>query len=174
MLGSMVPDQFAESIYDIDLEELRELGIKGVITDLDNTLVEWDRIDPTPELQKWIDDLQNEGWKITIVSNNKKKRVRTFSEPTGVSFIHSAKKPLARAFRRATREMGLKKEEVAVVGDQILTDVLGGNRGGYYTILVVPVSETDGWMTKMNRRIEQRIMRKLDDRGVIGGERSNE
>ncbi|SDI34970.1 YqeG family HAD IIIA-type phosphatase [Natribacillus halophilus] len=174
MLASMMPDQFAESIYEIDRDELREKGIKGVITDLDNTLVAWDRMDATPELLRWLEELQNEGLKITIVSNNKKKRVRTFSEPTGVSFIHSAKKPLKRAFRRATREMGLQTDEVAVIGDQILTDVLGGNRGGFYTILVVPVAETDGWATKVNRKIEQRVMRKLNQNKVIGGERSNE
>ncbi|AXF54654.1 YqeG family HAD IIIA-type phosphatase [Salicibibacter kimchii] len=169
MLSSMMPDQYAENIYEIDRKALRKKGIKGVITDLDNTLVAWDRTDATPELLEWLDDLHDEGFKITIVSNNKKKRVRTFSEPTGVSFIHSAKKPLKRAFRRATKEMGLKKEEVAVIGDQILTDVLGGNRAGYYTILVVPVSETDGWATKANRKIEQFVMRKMNQ--TTGGER---
>ncbi|QQK79652.1 YqeG family HAD IIIA-type phosphatase [Salicibibacter cibi] len=171
MLSSMMPDQFAESIYEIDREALRKKGIKGVITDLDNTLVAWDRTDATPELLEWLDDLHGEGFKVTIVSNNKKKRVRTFSEPTGVSFIHSAKKPLKRAFRRATKEMGLKKEEVAVIGDQILTDVFGGNRSGYYTILVAPVSETDKWTTKANRKIEQFIMRKRKMNRATGGER---
>ncbi|GAK06402.1 MULTISPECIES: YqeG family HAD IIIA-type phosphatase [Geomicrobium] len=162
MLGFMVPDQFAESIYDIDFEELKQQGIKGVITDLDNTLVEWDRADATPELLEWIEMVQSEGFKITIVSNNKKKRVGTFSEPTGVSWIHSAKKPLTRAFRRATKEMNLTKDQVVVVGDQLLTDVFGGNRGGYHTILVVPVSKTDGWFTKANRRVERMVMKRLE------------
>ncbi|GAK11430.1 YqeG family HAD IIIA-type phosphatase [Geomicrobium sp. JCM 19039] len=164
MLGAMVPDQFAESIYEIDLKELKDRGVKGVITDLDNTLVEWDRADVTPELLDWIEMVHQEGLKLTIVSNNTKKRVSTFSEPTGVAFIHSAKKPLTRAFKRAMREMGLQKNEVVVVGDQLLTDVFGGNRGGFYTILVVPVSETDGWMTKANRKVEQMVMRKLERR----------
>ncbi|QQK75791.1 YqeG family HAD IIIA-type phosphatase [Salicibibacter cibarius] len=171
MLSSMMPDQFAESIYDIDREALRKKGIKGVITDLDNTLVAWDTTDATPELLKWLDDLHDEGFKVTIVSNNNRKRVRTFSEPTGVSFIYSAKKPMKRSFRRAAEEMGLKKEEVAVIGDQILTDVFGGNRGGYYTILVAPVSETDKWTTKVNRKIERLIMRKRKMNRTTGGER---
>lgn len=106
--------------------------------------------------------VQSEGFKITIVSNNKKKRVGTFSEPTGVSWIHSAKKPLTRAFRRATKEMNLTKDQVVVVGDQLLTDVFGGNRGGYHTILVVPVSKTDGWFTKANRRVERMVMKRLE------------
>ncbi|MBW4885481.1 MAG: YqeG family HAD IIIA-type phosphatase, partial [Bacillus sp. (in: Bacteria)] len=105
--------------------------------------------------------------KVTIVSNNNEKRVKIFSEPLNIPFIYKAKKPMGRAFRKAVKNMGLKKEDVVVIGDQLMTDVLGGNRNGFHTILVVPVAASDGFFTRFNRQVERRILSALKRKGHI-------
>ncbi|SFE28248.1 YqeG family HAD IIIA-type phosphatase [Alteribacillus iranensis] len=167
MLKYFIPNEYIPSVFDLDLEELRARNIKGIITDLDNTLVEWDRPDATPKLLEWLKLMRTEGFQVTIVSNNNKERVSSFSEPTGIQFIHSARKPLRRAFLKACKRMGLAKDEVVVVGDQVLTDVFGGNRAGFYTVLVVPIASTDGFLTRVNRKVERRVLKRLRDKGLI-------
>ncbi len=171
MLKNFIPDQYVQSVYNIQIEELKERGIKGIITDLDNTLVEWDRKEATEELLYWFERLQEAGFEVVIVSNNNEKRVHTFAAPHGLTFIHSAKKPFSRAFKSACRLMGLQRREVVVLGDQLLTDILGGNRAGFQTILVVPVAETDGLATKFNRAIERRVFRAMKRKGLIEWEK---
>ena len=173
MLKLFLPSEHVKSIFDIDPEKLKEKGIKGVITDLDNTLVEWDRPTATPELIIWFDKLRANGILVTILSNNNEKRVRSFSDPLQIPFIHQARKPMARAFHKARKTMGLKLEETVVVGDQLLTDVLGGNRGGFHTILVVPVAQTDEFRTKINRYFERKIMAFFKRKGMIEWEEHN-
>ncbi len=172
MLTKLLPSQYEKSIYHINLASLQEKGIKGIITDLDNTLVEWDRPSCTDEVRHWFKQLETYGMKLIIVSNNTNKRVKEFAEPENVVYIHTARKPLIRAFRQACQSMKLNKEEVVVIGDQIFTDVLGGNRAGIHTILVVPVSSSDGLATKLNRKMERIILHWMKRRGMISWEES--
>ncbi len=167
LLKIFLPDQHVKSIFQITPEKLKEQGIKGIITDLDNTLVEWDRPNATPKLTEWFEMMRKEDIRITIVSNNNRERVQAFSDPLNIPFIFQARKPLVRAFHKAVQNMGLRKEETVVIGDQLLTDVLGGNRGGFHTILVVPVASTDGFWTKFNRMIERRILNWFRKKGMI-------
>ncbi|MGM0874346.1 MAG: YqeG family HAD IIIA-type phosphatase [Bacillota bacterium] len=167
MLRLFLPGEYVKSVYHISPKELKESGIKGIITDLDNTLVEWDRPNATPQLLEWFKEVKEQGMDITIVSNNNEKRVKAFSDPLKIPFIYKAKKPMGKAFLKAVQNMNLKKEEVVVIGDQLLTDVLGGNRNGFQTILVVPVASTDGFFTRINRKIERRIMESLKRKGMI-------
>jgi HAD superfamily phosphatase (TIGR01668 family) len=162
-----LPNEHVKSIYEINADDLKERGIKGIITDLDNTLVEWDRPNATPELKKWFQSLLDSNITVTIVSNNNKERVEAFASPVNIPFIFRARKPMRNAFNQALKKMNLKAEEVVVIGDQLLTDVLGGNRIGLHTILVVPVTQTDGLITKFNRRIERSILKKLRQKGLI-------
>ncbi|MEH6941173.1 YqeG family HAD IIIA-type phosphatase [Bacillus sp. JJ722] len=167
MLKLFLPSEHVKSIFEITPQSLIDKGIKGIITDLDNTLVEWDRPNATPKLIEWFNDMQAHGIRVTIVSNNNEKRVRAFSDPLKIPFIFRARKPLARAFKKAIADMGIKKEESVVIGDQLLTDVLGGNRSGFHTILVVPVAQSDGFFTKFNRQVERRILSKFQKQGLI-------
>ncbi|WNQ13406.1 YqeG family HAD IIIA-type phosphatase [Paenibacillus aurantius] len=156
MLNNLIPSQQVNSIYDILLPELWKNGVKGIITDLDNTLVGAKVPLATPELIEWLKHVQQLGFKVVIVSNNRHARVSKFADPLGIPFIFSAKKPSNAAFRRALTMMNLPAEAVAVIGDQMLTDVLGGNRMGLHTILVQPISLLDeGFFTKVNRRLEK-------------------
>ncbi|MCM3663926.1 YqeG family HAD IIIA-type phosphatase [Mesobacillus subterraneus] len=170
MLNNFLPDQHVKSIFDIQPESLKEKGVKGIITDLDNTLVEWDRPYATPKLIEWFDNMRKNEILVTIVSNNNEKRVRSFSDPLQIPFIFQARKPMSRAFHKAAKQMGLRKEETVVIGDQLLTDVLGGNRGGFHTILVVPVAQTDGFVTRFNRKVERRILNWFRKQGKLNWE----
>jgi uncharacterized protein len=167
LLKHFLPNQHVKSILDIHPKDLQEKGIKGIITDLDNTLVEWDRPNATPRVIKWFEEMKKSQIKVTIVSNNNEERVKSFSDPLDIAFIFRAKKPLSLAFHRATKQMNIKKEETVVIGDQLLTDVLGGNRGGFHTILVVPVAQTDGMATKFNRMVERKILNWFRKKGML-------
>lgn len=167
MLTNFVPSQFVKTIFHITPEELKEKGIRGIITDLDNTLVEWDRPDATPQLVKWFAEMQQAGIQVTIVSNNNEMRVKSFANPMQIPFIYKARKPFRQAFRRALALMALQPNEVVVIGDQLLTDVLGGNRLNLHTILVIPVAKSDGFFTRFNRLVERRIFSYLKRKGHI-------
>ncbi|WP_373892874.1 YqeG family HAD IIIA-type phosphatase [Virgibacillus natechei] len=168
MFKNFLPNEHVKRVFDIQPAFLKEKGIKGIITDLDNTLVAWDVSDATTEVIDWFKLMKEHDIQVTIISNNKQERVKIFSEPLGTPFVYSARKPLSRAFKTVAKQMGLKKEEVLVVGDQVLTDVLGGNIAGFYTVLVVPIVQTDGKLTKVNRQIERRILNYMRKKGKIG------
>ena len=167
MLSKFLPNQFVKSVFEIQPEELKDKGIKAIITDLDNTLVEWDRTHPTEQVKQWVKTMQDANIQITVVSNNNESRCQIFTQSLGIDFIPAARKPLAKAFLEATRRMGVEKDEVVVMGDQVMTDVLGGNRAGYHTILVIPVAQTDGFWTKFNRKVERIILNKFRKQGLL-------
>ncbi|MGX4669663.1 YqeG family HAD IIIA-type phosphatase [Cerasibacillus sp. JNUCC 74] len=170
MLKKFLPNEHVKSIFEIHPSALKEKGIKGIITDLDNTLVAWDVKDATSEVIQWFQLMKEHDIKVTIISNNNSERVRVFSEPLDTPFVFSARKPLTKAFKTTAKKMGLKKEEIVVIGDQILTDIFGGNIAGFYTILVVPIIQTDGRLTRINRKIERRILAYMRKKGKISWE----
>ncbi len=166
-LKYFIPNKFVESIYQIDISALKKQGVKGVITDLDNTLMEADSPNYSPKLVKWLDDLQEIGFSVIILSNNTKTRIEPVAKALTVPFIDKAQKPRRSGFVRALSYLKLQPHEVVVIGDQLLTDVLGGNRMGIYTILVVPISQHEGFFTKINRQIERIIWKQLHKKNLI-------
>ncbi|TQR10587.1 YqeG family HAD IIIA-type phosphatase [Psychrobacillus soli] len=167
MYSYFIPSEFVRSIFHITPDFLKEKGVKAVITDLDNTLVEWDRPNATPKLIEWFAVMKAAGIQVTIVSNNNEFRVKSFADPLGISFISNARKPLGKAFKQAVKKMNVNRDEVVVIGDQLLTDVFGGNRQKLHTILVIPVANSDGFITKFNRIVERRIFSYLDKKGQV-------
>lgn len=167
MYKRFFPNEYVKNIFQITPQLLQQKGIKGIITDLDNTLVEWDRPFATEQVIEWLASMKEAGIAVTIVSNNKEARVKAFCDPLQIPFIYRAKKPFKTAFHRALAQKGLQKDEVVVIGDQLLTDIFGGNRSGFYTILVVPVAKSDGLATKLNRLLERRIMNHFKRTGKI-------
>lgn len=162
----LLPNEYVNNIFAITPEKLAALGIRGIITDLDNTLVEWDRPDATEELQAWLLQMKEAGIRIMIASNNNEARVKHFAEPIGIPYIFKARKPLGSAYYRALVRLKLRPEEVAMVGDQLLTDVMGGNRLKLYTFLVRPVAQSDGFVTRFNRFVERRVFNDLQRKGI--------
>ena len=167
MYRKFLPNEFVKSVFDISPERLLEKGIRGIITDLDNTLVEWDRPEATPKLVIWFKSMKDAGIQVTIVSNNNELRVKSFADPLGIPFIYKACKPMGKAFIKALNTMDVKREEVVVIGDQLLTDVVGGNRIKLHTILVLPVAKSDGFFTRFNRLVERRIFKALKRKGFV-------
>jgi uncharacterized protein len=168
LFRKLIPRLSVRSIYEIDLQALWQTGIRGIITDLDNTLVGAKHPSATPELSNWLLQVSAMGFKVVIVSNNSKLRVSRFSDPLSIPYIFSARKPGHAPFRRALGMMDLNPEQAVVVGDQMLTDVLGGNRLGLHTILVVPISLKDeGFFTRINRRIEKVAIAWMRRKGLM-------
>lgn len=166
MFKKLAPDLYVKSIYHIDLDDLQRRGIRAIITDLDNTLVAWDDPLPNQRLIAWLKGAQAKGFSVYIVSNNSRDRVQKFARAFGVPAISKAIKPRRGAFRTACEAMGVEPKEAAIVGDQVFTDVLGGNRLGAYTILVVPVSDREFFGTKIMRMLERLVLRRLKAWGV--------
>lgn len=154
-LSLLKPDEMVDSVYEIDLKRLKELGICGIITDLDNTLVAWRSCEVTDILAQWVQNVRAAGLKIAVVSNNSSARVQELANKLGVAYVAKAIKPRRKAFRKIADEFKLTPEKVAVVGDQLFTDILGGNRSGMYTILVTPISKQEFIGTKIVRCFER-------------------
>lgn len=160
-LKLLKPDEIADSIYHVELYKLKEKGIKAIIVDLDNTLVPWRSSEVQDELVQWIETVRSAGLQIAIVSNNTSARVEGMSSQLGVIALSGAVKPRRRAFRNIAEQFKLKPHEIAVVGDQLFTDVLGGNRTGMYTILVTPMSKHEFIGTKAVRYFEKFFLNRL-------------
>lgn len=168
MLHKFIPRIRVDSIYHIDLDALWNSGVKGIITDLDNTLVGAKDPNATPKLIDWLKRVQTLGFQVVIVSNNNRLRVSAFADPIRLPYIWRAKKPSRRSFRKALDMMKLSPIEAVVIGDQLLTDVLGANRIGMNAILVTPIAPGDeSVFTRLNRRVERYIFEKLRKRGLL-------
>ncbi|CAD2075732.1 haloacid dehalogenase-like hydrolase [Jeotgalicoccus aerolatus] len=165
-----LPSHFVKRYEDITPEFLRAHNIKAVMTDLDNTLVAFDAADADDNVLKWIKTLNESNIKLLILSNGNKKRVSAFAEPHGIEYIAEAKKPMLGNFHQGLKLLGTKKKNTIMVGDQLMTDVLGANRANINSILVVPVKEKDGWATYLNRRIERVIMKYFRSKNMINWE----
>ncbi|MED4604429.1 YqeG family HAD IIIA-type phosphatase [Paenibacillus validus] len=162
MLKKLIPREQVNSIYELELDTLWKQGYRGIITDLDNTLVGAKAPFATPELIEWLKVVGQIGFQVVIVSNNQRTRVTKFAEPLSLPFIYRAKKPTHASFRKALNMMRLEAGQTIVIGDQMLTDVLGGNRLGLYTVLVRPISPTDeGFFTKVNRTLEKAALKMM-------------
>lgn len=171
MLQRFLPDVYVRTIYEIDLDDLQKQGCKAIITDLDNTLVGAKEPLATPELILWLKRVEEMGFRVSILSNNQQARVTDFAKPLSLPYIYSARKPGLWSFRKAMRELGVGPKETVMIGDQMLTDILGGNRLGLTTILVRPISLNDeSFFTRINRRIEKRIIARLKKQGHIAWE----
>ena len=133
-------DFSVDSIGDISGAALARRGIRLLLADLDNTLVPYGVPLPDERAIAFRDGLAAHGVQLFILSNNRhESRPRTFADALGVPYIGHAGKPKRRSFLAAMAEQGVRAEETAIVGDQIFTDVLGGNRAGVTTILVRPI-----------------------------------
>ena len=166
MLNILKPHLFLRTVYDIDLNRLARRGIRGLIVDLDNTLVGYNRADASVELVNWVAKTRKMGFDVCIVSNKLTARVEAFSRAIGVKSVPKAAKPRRRGFMLAMAKMGTQSETTAVVGDQVFTDILGGNRLGLYTILVRPLDDHEFLTTRLVRRIERMVVPRPEGQGV--------
>ena len=152
------PTQYYESSYMIDYEKLYEEGYRGIIYDLDNTLVPHGA--PADERAiKLMDRLKNIGYSIFFLSNNKKERVEMFNEKIGALYLCKASKPNPKGYLEAAKMMDLEPSQVLVVGDQIFTDIWGANMAGMRSCLVVPIDRsTDEIQIVLKRMLEKVVL----------------
>ena len=158
-----IPDIYQKSIYTIDYDKLLERGIKFILFDLDNTIVPVTLRKPNKKIKELFEDLKDKGFTLIIFSNSNKKRIKPFKDDLEVDCCANAKKPNKKKFLKVINEFHLSVDEIAIIGDQILTDIVGGNKIGITTILVNPVSTYDPFFTRINRKFERKIIKKLRD-----------
>lgn len=158
----LYPKEYLNSVKDISLELLEKNNIKGLILDVDNTLINLDRKMPVG-VSDWAKKIKASGIKICILSNsNKIKKVDEVAKIIEVPYIFFGKKPLKKGFLRAKEILKLNNENIAVVGDQIFTDIIGANRCNMFSILVKPIEEKDYLITRIKRPIEKFIIKKYE------------
>jgi HAD superfamily phosphatase (TIGR01668 family) len=163
--SKLAPDLFVDSLMDIPLEDLTKKKVKGMIFDLDNTVTEWNNPEIKEEILQWFCVLPQYGITACLVSNNKGPRVMEAAKKLGIPYVAKATKPRRGAFRRAMELLKVSPEETVVVGDQIFTDILGGNRLGLYTVLVSPLSKREFIGTRIMRLVERIALKKLRKNG---------
>lgn len=167
ILRLITPSRVAATLAGLDPAELVAGGIRGVILDFDNTILPWGEATPLPEVLRWVPRLRAAGMAGCIVSNNFSLRVRRVGAMLGIPVVGWALKPLPIGFWRAMAIMGTRPATTALIGDQLFTDVLGGNLLGMTTILVEPLSADEFPTTRLVRRIE-RLFRSRVVKGVGG------
>ena len=166
-MDNFVPDMYQKSIYHIDYEKLYENGIRCLLFDLDNTCVPYvDRV-PTKKLKNHFSKLEDIGFKVIIFSNSPKERLKPFKQELNVDCCHKAGKPRKTKFLKILKTYNYDLSEVAIIGDQLMTDIYGGNRVGIMTILVNPMSDIDMPFTKIHRYMEKKQINKMTKKGIF-------
>jgi HAD superfamily phosphatase (TIGR01668 family) len=168
-LKQFIPHEFHQTVYEIDLEQLQKQGIKLILSDLDNTLISYDEDVPSQENIDFLKKVKELGFELVLVSNNRPHRIKTYTneltkEGFQIKGFANARKPLniglKKAYKSATEVY--PKEEVVVIGDQLLTDIWGANRFDAYSILVNPIKKkTEKWYTKINRKTEVKMIERI-------------
>lgn len=163
----LYPNLYLKNIKEIECGMLTKNNIKGLILDVDNTILDYYK-NMLDGIEEWCKEMKENGIKFCIASNsNNRDKVDYVSKKLGIPYIFFAKKPLKGGLNRAAKLMKLENEEVAVVGDQIFTDILGANRCKMFSILVDPINERDMLVTIIKRPIENLIKKNYKKGGQI-------
>lgn len=166
MLKRFIPDVYQENIFTINYKKLKKDGIKCLLFDLDNTISPAKEVVLYEETKKLFNKLKKD-FKIILFSNNFPKRVSKFGDFYDVDIACLSLKPFSYKYRYILRKYNFKKNEIAAIGDQLLTDIQGGNKIGITTILVNPMTEIDETETWLNRQIEKKIFKKFEEKNIL-------
>lgn len=158
-----IPKDCYLTVYDIDYNKLYSEGKRIILFDLDNTLAPYDQFTIDDKIITFFNQLIDIGFKIAIISNNKKNRLETFLNGTKYLYVHYALKPLRYGYNKMYKLLGKPdKSTVITIGDQMLTDCLGSNRFGFDSLLVKSIKrKNERWYTKINRKRSKRILEKI-------------
>lgn len=149
------PTISVKSVLDIDEKMLTEHGINALLLDLDNTLSHHGSPMAENGIFEWLDLMRKLEIKMIVISNNTNRRVKPLAKDLGLEYIANGWKPLTFGITRGLSRLGVSKKEAAMVGDQIFTDILGGNLKGVKTILVEPFHIEKGWLFVAKRGFEK-------------------
>ena len=171
MRERFLPDLYIQHITELAPEVLHNRQRWGLLLDLDNTLLPNDADRFSPEVERWVQEMRTNGIRLCIVSNGSEGRTGRLADHLGVPYVARARKPLVRGLRQALRLIDLSPEQAAMAGDQLFTDVWGGNRLGLFTILVKPISPRESVLTIWKRPLERLL---LHDARTRGGSRERD
>ncbi|MCI8553915.1 MAG: YqeG family HAD IIIA-type phosphatase [Clostridiales bacterium] len=160
----LLPDLLKNRITDITASDLRALGVKGLLLDVDNTLALHGSQVLDPAVEEWLQRMKEEGIALTVVSNAFPRRVAPFAGRIGLEYVAFSCKPLPFGYRRGIKRLGLSRKECAIVGDQTFTDVLGGKLCGVHTIQLYPIRRERDPIARLKRRLEGRILKDYERR----------
>lgn len=161
-----VPDMYYQSIYKIDYNKLKRMKIKCLLFSLDNTIVPYSKNEPDKKLKELFASLSLD-FKIIIVSNRDKNRLRPFKEQLNVDTAFRAHKPHKSKMQKILKLYYLKQNDVAFIGDELLTDIYGANRMNFVSIFVNPISKIEPKEAKLRRIIERKIVKRYNKRGIL-------
>ncbi len=155
------PDMAFYDVYALNPELLNELGVKGIVFDIDNTVAPYEIERPTQVMKEYFASLKAAGFKLAFVSNNKGNRVVTFNESLGLFYVCKAGKPSPKGIKRCIDHFELPKEAVLAVGDQIFTDCIAAHRAGIRFAIVKPIEKQESGFFKLKRFFERPFVRGL-------------
>ena len=154
------PSQYVDSVLSINFELLKKQGITLLLFDVDNTLETYITKEPGEKTKSMFEKLKELDFRIVLVSNGREQRVKSYAAQLGVKYIYKAAKPIPTAMKNAMVMFKAKPSQTAMIGDQIFTDVLGGNLAGAYSILTEPISRVDDeWITRIKRGVEKLVVK---------------
>lgn len=157
------PNEYIKTVFDVDFQKLWDNNIRIIMLDLDNTLVPYDEKDPTGKIHILFDKIKSYGFEVYIISNNKKERVKSFAKQVNARYVYDARKPFKLGFKRALGYANYPSPEtVCLIGDQFMTDVLGGRRMNFYVIVVNTIKRRgEKWFTKISKHYEKVVLKRL-------------
>ena len=161
MYQSLFPREDYDSAYDIDFYAYYNKGYRGILFDVDNTLVEHGQPVTIRAIELFA-RLREAGFKTCIISNNKEYRVKPLADALESYYVYKAGKPAARGYIEGMEHMGTSGSTTLFVGDQIFTDILGANRAGIHSILVKPVAKHEEIQIVLKRKLEYFILKKYN------------
>ncbi len=157
----LYPNAYFEKIQDITIQFLIKNKIKALILDVDNTLIDKQE-NLSEDVIKWVKEIKGQGVKMHILSNtNRKSKVERVANTLQLNYEYFGMKPLKIGFNKVRKILNEDSSRIAVVGDQIFTDIIGGNRAGMFTILLEPISKKEYWYTIWKRPIENKIKKNI-------------
>lgn len=157
----LYPNAYFEKIQDITIQFLIKNKIKALILDVDNTLIDKHE-NLSQDVINWVKELKGQGVKMHILSNtNRKAKVERVAKTLQLNYEYFGMKPLKIGFSKVRKILNEDSSRIAVVGDQIFTDIIGGNRAGMFTILLEPISKKEYWYTIWKRPIENKIKKNI-------------
>ena len=154
------PDYVFNTVAEISLDFLQQEGIKAIILALDNTLTTHNNPIPDPDRLAWFNEVKDSGMPMIIVSNNHYERVKPFADALGLDFIPDGRKPLTIGYNKAVKRLGLPKSQIASIGDQIYTDVIGSKLCGIKSIFTFPIELETGFWFRVKRTLEKPLLPK--------------
>lgn len=156
-----VPSETVENLFNVNLYKLKDKKIKGIILDMDNTIIPYNTAIIDDKTKRWMEEAKEVNFKMVILSNATlgSKKVKKVAQELQLPAFTFSGKPFPFGFRNALQLLGTAEKETVIIGDQLLTDILGGNILGLYTILVRPLSSREFFTTKINRWLEKVILK---------------